>query len=296
LVERFLISLLKNNNKDYMNIKIYTSSHNESFLKMLNSVVQGFVEGRELAFRLFLRDFKTTYQASVLGFIWVFVPPIITACIWIFLNNQQIISVKQTAMHYPTYVICGVLLWSLFTESLNKPIQRYNNSKSMMVKLNFPKEAILLAAFYDLMLSLILKLLIIIMVLWVSGYYPNFNTLLAIPCMVGIIFIGFSFGVFIAPFCLIFDDVTRFIGLTLQFMMYMTTAIYPIAEKGTLRIIQIINPITPWIERTRSLLGGYQFSLYFELLFWLIIPLLLFVLGLVFLRISLPIIIERSGS
>jgi lipopolysaccharide transport system permease protein len=167
---------------------------------------------------------------------------------------------------------------------------------SMMVKLNFPRESIILATFYDLLLSLILKLIVLIPILWILGYPPGVHLLTVLPCMLGLVFMGLSIGILIAPFSMMFNDISRFISLGLPFLMYMTPVVYPLSEAGILRTVQVVNPVTPWIERARSLLGGYEFTLFTELTIWLILSFAFFILGLIALRIALPIIIERSGS
>lgn len=279
-----------------MSTKIYTPSHNETFSKTFIGIFRGFVDGRELAYRLFLRDFKASYEASLLGMLWVFLPPLATAGVWIFLNEQKVINVRDTPMAYPAFTLCGTMMWSLFTESLTKPMQRYKGAMGMMVKLNFPREALLLTTFYDLLLSVFLKLIVLIPILWALGYPPGLNWLLALPSILGLIFMGVSIGIFIAPFSLLFNDISRFISLGLPFLMYMTPVVYPLSHTGLLGKFQAVNPVTPWLERIRSLLGGYEFVLHSSLLLWLAIALFLFIAGLIAMRIALPIIVERSGS
>jgi lipopolysaccharide transport system permease protein len=276
--------------------KVYTPNNKESFRLMLSGIFKGFKEGKDLAYRLFLRDFKASYEASLLGMLWVFLPPLATAGVWIFLNEQKVINVRDTPMAYPAFTLCGTMMWSLFTESLNKPMQRYKSAMGMMVKLNFPREAILLAAVYDLLVSLMLKLIVLVPILWALGYPPNLNWLLALPSILGLIFLGLSFGIFLAPFGILFNDIGRFISLGLPFLMYLTPVVYPLTRTGFLMKLQIVNPITPWLERIRSLLGGYEFHLYSGLTIWFFVSLVLFLLGLIAMRIALPIIVERSGS
>jgi lipopolysaccharide transport system permease protein len=279
-----------------MSVKIYTAYHNQSLFNTIKSIIEGFVEGKNLAYRLFLRDFRASFQQSLLGMLWVFIPPILTAGIWIFLNNQKIISITDTPMVYPAFSLCGSLMWALFAESLTKPLQRYKGAMSMMVKLNFPREAILLAAVYDLLVSLGLKLLVLIPILWFMGYPPSIDWLYLIPSLLGLIFMGISIGLLLVPFGLLFNDISSIITLGLPFAMYLTPVVYPIAKGGVLGHIQIVNPVTPWLERIRSLFGGYHFDLQTPLFIWLVIGVVILLIGLTLFRIALPIIIERSGS
>ena len=279
-----------------MSTKIYTPYHNESLSNILKDIVRGLITGKDLAYRLFIRDFKASFEKSILGIFWIFLPPILTAGIWIFLNNQKIISIADTPMIYPAFSLCGSLMWAVFAESLMKPLQRYKSAMSMMVKLNFPREAILLAAIYDLLVSLGLKLLVLIPILWFMGYPPSLDWIYLIPSLLGLMLMGISIGLLLVPFGLLYNDISSMITLGLPFAMYLTPVVYPIAKGGILGTLQTINPVTPWIERIRSLFGGYSFELYTPMIIWLVISIVILLIGLIIFRIALPIIIERSGS
>jgi lipopolysaccharide transport system permease protein len=56
------------------------------------------------------------------------------------------------------------------------------------------------------------------------------------------------------------------------------------------------NPVASWLEFTRSILGSYDYTNSFVLVLWIFFGLIMFLLSLVLLKITLPIIVERSGS
>jgi lipopolysaccharide transport system permease protein len=128
------------------------------------------------------------------------------------------------------------------------------------------------------------------------GYPPSIDWLYLIPSLLGLMLMGISIGLLLVPFGLLFNDISNIITLGLPFAMYLTPVVYPIAKGGILGKIQIINPVTPWLERIRSLFGGYTFDLYTPLFIWLCIGMVILLVGLIAFRIALPIIVERSGS
>ena len=279
-----------------MQVKHYSPSNRKTFFQILREIATGFVEGHELARRLFIRDIKASYRKSYLGFFWMLLPPLATAGVWIFLNEKKIITVQETPMNYTAYVLCGTILWALFAEAISKPMQRYQNAMGMMSKLNFPREAMILTSFYDLIYSLLLKLIILIPILWYLGYPPGINFLLVIPSILLLLFVGISLGVLICPLGLLYNDVGRALPMALPFLMYFSPVIYPIQENKDFPILKYLNPVTPFLENTRSLMGGYEFGLQLQLVMWTLITAFLFLLGLIVIKISLPIIVERSGG
>jgi lipopolysaccharide transport system permease protein len=279
-----------------MQVKIYTPRRHESPFRMLRDIAKGFLEGRELAYRLFQRDKKASYRRSYLGFFWIFLPPLATAGIWIFLNSQQVVTISETPMAYAGFTLCGTLLWSLFAEALSKPMQRYQGAMGMMGKLNFPREAIILASVYDLIFSFILKLIILVPILWVLGYPPGWHFIGLFFAVIGLILMGLSIGIVLSPFGLLYGDIGKALPIVLPFAMYLTPVIYPMRSGGNLGLIQALNPVTPFLERARSLVGHYEFTMHTELWVWSGILVVLSVLGLLAMRIALPIIVERAGS
>lgn len=278
-------------------IRIYSAESGVSNpIKLLREIFKGFKEGHFLAYQLFIRDLKASVRQSFLGFFWHFVPAIATAVIWILLNSQKVISIGDLPMKYPAFAITGTIVWSLFTEGVNKLSGRFNSSKGMMVKLNFPKEAIILAAFYDLMFSLMLKLIVLIPSLVLIGYMPEWSWLLGLAGVFPLLILGISFGLLLVPIGMLYTDVKRGVALTLQVMMYLSPVIFPYQTKGIMGVIHKWNPVSPYIEFIRSNFGGYEFVLGYQFILWIVASIVLFLFGLIVLKLSLPAILERSGA
>lgn len=276
--------------------RVYTPRSDENVLMLFREIFTGFAEGRELAWQLFIRDLKASYSKSFLGILWLFIPPFATAGIWIFLNSQKVVAIQNAPMVYAAFTVCGTMLWSLFAEAITKPMVRYQGAMKMMTKLNFPREAIVLASLYDLMFSALLKIIVLIPVLWILGYPPSLYFLLALFFLFLLVIGGLSLGILLSPIGLLYSDLGKALPIVLPFAMYLTPVIYPLRTNGSLALLQVLNPVTPFLERTRSLLGNYEFVMYDELGWWSFGIAIGLVLGLMALRIALPIIVERAGS
>ena len=166
----------------------------------------------------------------------------------------------------------------------------------MMTKLNFPRESIVLASVYDIAFSLFLRLIILIPILWAMGYPPTWQFLPALFFVFALALCGLIIGIFLSPLGLLYSDISRGIAILLPFAMYLTPVIYPLRTTGYLAALQPINPVTPFLEMARSLLGGYDFTMGSELIWWSVILFFMLLAGLLALKIALPIIVERAGS
>jgi lipopolysaccharide transport system permease protein len=249
-----------------------------------------------IAWQIFFRDLKTTYKGSFLGIFWLFVPPFATAIIWIFITNSKIIQINDTPMYYPAFVFSGTVIWSLFAESLTKPLIRYKSGLSLLSKISVPKEVYLYVSFLDILLSLIIKILILIPVLWSMGYPPGFHTIISIIILLTLIVMSFSLSLLLLPISLLYGDIIKILNLFLPFLMYLTPVVYPINLSNKYYFLSHINPITAYLEFARSFLGNYSFTLSNSFFSWFFISLILLIFGIYLLRLSLPLIIERNSN
>lgn len=278
-------------------IRIYTAESGVSRpMKLLGDIFSGLRKGSFLGYQLFIRDLRASVRQSFLGFFWHFIPAIAQAVIWVVLNSQKIVTVENVPMSYPAFAITGTIIWTLFVESVNKPLARYNGAKGMMVKLNFPREAILLSAVYDILFSLTLKLIVLFPALMIMGYMPEVSWLFALLGIFPMLIMGIAFGLLIVPIGMLYSDIARGIVFLFQLLMYLSPVVFPFTTKGIIGVIHKVNPISPFIEFIRSNFGGYSFNMYTELIIWSTLSFCLLLISLVILRLSLPAILERSGA
>lgn len=278
------------------NNKIYTPNKKIDFIELFKDIIDGIKTGNEIAIRLFIRDLKSGFEKSLLGYFWLIIPPLVTSGIWIFLTSTNVISIVNVPINYSAYCLIGTTIWGIFSESVSKPLQRYKSGMGMMVKLNFPRESFVLAATYDLIFGIFIRFLFLVPLLWILGYTPGINTFFAFVSIIILSFIGLSIGLVLTPLGLLFSDVSRLISMGLPFLMYFSPVLYPISSRNILSRLDFLNPASSWLEFARSLLGGYQYSDYLTMTIWIFISIFFFLIGFILLNITLPIIVERSGS
>jgi lipopolysaccharide transport system permease protein len=251
---------------------------------------------RELAWRLFVRNFSVMYRQSILGFVWALIPPLLTAMVWVFLNGQRIINVDDPGVPYPAFVLTSVLLWSVFAQSLVSPITSVIQGRSILVKINFPRESLILAGLLQVLFDFFVKLALIVGVLIVFEVSPASTAWLAPFGVLALILLGLSLGIILLPIGMLYTDIQKIIVTITPFWMLLTPVIYPAPRSGMATLLNEYNPVSPLLSTTRDWLfyGTAEFVTPF---LW-ITACSLFVLfvGLIIFRLAMPIIIERSGS
>ncbi|MEM7145860.1 MAG: ABC transporter permease [Verrucomicrobiota bacterium] len=248
-----------------------------------------------LTIALFSRDLKAQFRQSILGYAWLFFPPIATTAVWFLLNSSGVVKVADTGMPYPAFVLIGTLLWQAFLDSLTKPITALNRSKAMLIKLNFPRIAPVLAGVGETTLTSAVRLVLLIPVFIFADLSLSWTAALFPLGYLSMVLLGSAIGVFLTPIGLLYTDIARAIGVVGQVAMYTAPVVYPIATEGFLRWVNIINPVTYLLETSRSLLVGGPFPFLIPALIITAAGFLLLLASWTIFHITVPRIIERMG-
>lgn len=265
-------------------------------IDLIKSIVGNFWAGRELAWRLFVRDLSAQHRQSYLGYIWVFLPPLVASISFIFLNSQGFLNIPDMGISYPAFAMMGTLLWQIFTDSMASPQSSLNSAKSMLAKINFPREALLLAGIYTLIFNFLIRLILMfgIFVFW---KIPVDQSILFFPIAVFSLFItGFSIGLILAPIGTLYADIGSALSIVTRFWMLLTPVVYPSAKHGLVGFLTTWNPISPLITTARECLTAQPLT--HLPAFWIVTACATLVafLGLVLYRLAMPHLIVRMGG
>ena len=265
-------------------------------LRMAREMLRDLAASRELAWRLTVRDLSAQYRQTILGFLWAIILPLANTLIWIFLSRSGVVSVSDTALPYPVYVFTGTMLWAILMDAINAPLQIATASKSMLAKINFPREALLVSGIYQTLVNALIKVALLILALLALGIYPDWNVLLFPMGLLSLILVGTVIGLALTPIGLLYTDVGKAIPLLMQFMMFLTPVVFAMPKSGISATLFQLNPLTPVILTARDWLTGFtpEYLGYFVVVNGVAIALLL-VFWVVF-RLAMPILIERMGS
>jgi lipopolysaccharide transport system permease protein len=276
---------------------VYTSeSQVRSPVKLVRSMWHDLRASRELSWRLFVRDLSAQYRQSLFGVVWAFVPPIVTSVIFIFLQSRNIVNFGETDIPYPVYVLVSVVLWQIFSESLNGPLKSVTAAKPLLAKINFPREALVISAFYMTLFNMAIKLSIIVAVILIFRLPVTWGLLLAPLAVLILSLFGFGIGLTLTPVGMLYTDIGTAIPIFIQLFFFVTPVVYPPPEEFPFSLIAILNPVSPLLIAARDLIttGTISNPIAFTIMSGLTLILLL--AAWVIYRLSLPIIIERMSA
>lgn len=251
---------------------------------------------RELAWRLLMRDIKAQYRQSFLGIFWAFLPPIVTAVALLVAKDVGAINVGETAIPYPAYVMFSMALWQTFVEALNGPVAAVGAAKPMLAKINFPKEALILAKLGEVFFNFGIKLILIV-ALFVWFRIPVSGMVILAPvALIHLVGLGTGIGLWLSPLGALYQDIGRAIPLVMTPWLLLTPVIYPPPRTGWFSVLVNWNPVTPLLVTVRDLatVGRVSEPAGFWWASGLMVVLLLS--GWLFYRLAMPFIVERMSS
>lgn len=264
-------------------------------LAFLSTLFSDLIAGRELAWRLFVRNIKAAYRQTFLGWFWAFAPVLVTTATFVFLQQRNILSFESGAIPYPIYLFAGMLLWQTFYEAVFAPIRQVAAAKSMLAKIHFPREALILAGIYETLFNAALRLALWIPAALFLGHNPFFPSLHFLPAFAALLGLGIGVGVLLVPLAALYQDVEKGLPILLNLALFLTPVLYPLGNQPD-RAFFVLNPITPLLDSARCALLNFPPTLPIPAALWTLCVLLALFLGWILFRIALPHVISRMPA
>lgn len=216
--------------------------------------------------------------------------------VWIFLNSQKVVSVGETGIPYALYAFTGNILWQAFIFAMQCPINTVQKEKSILTKLNFSREAILLAGFGEALFGGLIQLGILIPIVIFFNISIGAAFLTAPFGLFLLILLGFTFGLLLTPIGLLYQDIGRAIPIIGRFWFFLTPIVYPMPTAFPANLINYLNPVTPMLSATRNLITGQPVVMGAPFFVILIGMVCFLVAGMMVYRLAMPHIIERMSA
>lgn len=275
----------------------YTSENiSKGLITSLRLMYRDIKKSKELSFRLAKRDIKAMYRQSLLGYLWIFLVPLVNTVTWLFLKSSGIVVMQDTGVPYVVFVFSGTMMWQVFVESLQSPIQEVTSSKSLLAKLNFPREALIIAGVYKTLFNTLVKLVILIPIVFIFHGEPSWLIILFPLVMLSIVLVGTTIGLLLAPVGSLYTDIGRVIPYVGQFLMFFAPVVFALPSEGLYLSLFKANFMTPLIITGRDMLtnGSFEWLGYFFVVVGMSGIILVLALGIF--RKTMPILIERMSA
>jgi lipopolysaccharide transport system permease protein len=263
---------------------------------LLLDMLRSFAGAKELAWRIAVRDISALYRQTLLGYFWSFMPPLLTALVFVVLQKNNVVNFGTTDTPYALFAVTGTMLWQSFVESLTAPLKVVMNSKKILSQINFPRESLILAAIYEAVFGLAVRLAVLFLLMPFLGAEFSISMVLFIIPALMLVAIGIVIGILLTPLGVLYGDIYSAIPVVAQLLFFVTPVVYPPPQTFPYSALAYINPGSPFLLTARSALLGTEVSNWTHMAVVGVCSLVVGLIALVLYRVAMPIVIERISS
>jgi lipopolysaccharide transport system permease protein len=251
---------------------------------------------RELIRNLVSRDLKVRYRNSALGFLWSLLNPL--AMMAVFTVVFTFMMPNDTVDRFPVFVLCALLPWNFFRDSVMGSITSIVSNSSLIKKVYFPREVLPLSAILSNLINFLLALTVLFVMLFVFRVrLTRWALLLPLVIFTQLLF-TLGLGFMLSTANVFYRDTAMIMDVVMLAWFFVTPIFYPIdilpqhrlvlgLDLNIHRLTYILNPMASLISTYRVILfHGARPALDFFLRTFVTSLLTLIVGQLVFMRYS----------
>jgi len=219
---------------------------------------------RELIRNLVLRDLKVRYKNSALGFLWSLLNPL--AMMGVFTLVFTLMMPNNTIDRFPVFVLCAILPWNFFRDSVSAAIGSIVNNSSLIKKVYFPREVLPLSVTLSNLVNFLLALSVLFVMLLVFRV-PLTRWLLLLPFVIAtqlVFTLGLGFA--LATANVFYRDTAMIMEVLLLAWFFVTPIFYPIdilpRDRLVLGLDLNIHRLTYILNPMASIISTYRVILY----------------------------------
>ena len=208
---------------------------------------------REMIFTLVRRELRGKYKASVLGFLWTFINPLLQLLVYTLVFS---VIMRNGIEQYYLFLFVALIPWLFFSTSISAGCNCVVGSADLVKKIYFPREVLPIYFVLAQLVNMLLCSVIVFAALAVSGKGFNPVALCFLPIVVIVEFI-LCLGM-----CMLFSaltvylrDLMHILGIVTMAWQFLTPIMYS-EEMVPDRLLPIfhLNPMTSVINAYRDIL------------------------------------------
>ena len=209
------------------------------------------------------RNIIAQYKQTILGPIWIIIPPILTTLVFTVIFGN-IANLPTEGLPKPLFYMAGIITWNYFSTALTSTSNSLAGNAGIYGKVYFPRIIIPLATLISSLVRYFIQLMLFFCLL---GYFIinnaesiqiQFHLIWLLPVLVILMGIqGLGFGLLFSAITSKYRDVRFLIGFGVQLLMYASPVIFPLSivpEKY--KWIILANPMSAIVESFRYMVFG----------------------------------------
>jgi ABC-type polysaccharide/polyol phosphate export permease len=223
------------------------------------TLISSYRDSRELFINLTLRELRSKYKRSFLGWAWSLVTPLATMAVYTIVFSLFLKAGPAHGVHnlhlFALWLMCALLPWTFFSAGMMGSIGSLVSNASLISKTYFDRRLLPAATVGASLVSHLIEMALLIAVL--AGF-GDWNAVAYLPIVLVLIAItavaAFGTGLLLSALNVYFRDVAHFMSIALMVWFYLTPIIYPITSAKKYAKFVKLNPMTEMANSFRAVL------------------------------------------
>lgn len=227
----------------------------------------------DLLVNLTLRDLRSKYKRSALGWTWSVLNPLVAVVVYsavfsVFLRIQPTTGDPSGIRSYAVFLLVTLLPWQFHVTSLTEATRSITANGPLITKIWFPRWVLPTSSVLARFLTLLVEMaVLLVLIAIIEGHYAFawIPVVLVLMALQLVFTIGLALMVSAAN--VYFRDVQHFLGVALAPWMFLTPILYPLemvpADREFLGVgyqtLYQLNPMVSWAEAYRNALYDLRF-------------------------------------
>ena len=197
------------------------------------------------------RDFKKKYKRTILGMGWSILSPLLQLLVMRIVFTQFF---GRNMEHYTTYLFCGNLIFSYFSESTGQGMTSLMGNAAIFTKVNVPKYLFLFSKNVQALINFGLVLVVFFIFCFIDDITFTWKFILLLIPIISLLLFNIGVGLILSALFVFFRDVQYLWSIFTQLLMYLSAIFYSIdSYSPMMRNLFLLNPIYPHIRYFRKI-------------------------------------------
>ena len=197
------------------------------------------------------RDFKKKYKRTVLGMAWSVLSPLLMLLVMRLVFTQFF---GRGMEHYTTYLFCGNLVFSYFSESTGQGMTSLMGNAGIFTKVNVPKYLFLFSKNVQTLINFGLTLCVFFVFCVLDGITFTWKFICLLYPICCLVLFNVGVGLILSALFVFFRDIQYLWSVFTQLLMYMSAIFYTIDSYSyTVQCLFLLNPLYLFIRYFRKI-------------------------------------------
>ena len=188
---------------------------------LLKTKLAEYIDSGDLTVNLTLRELRSRYKKSFLGWTWSLLNPLSTVIVYsivfaFFLKIEPPIGDPSGLDNFAAFLLCGLLPWNYLQGGMNGSMGSLIGNANLIKKVYFPREVFVVSAIGSLLVSFLIELGVLAVILLIMGnmVLPWIPVVLVIVVIQSFFVLGIGF--LLSVLNVYFRDVQHLVSIALD--------------------------------------------------------------------------------